>query len=122
MLLSILKLFFFINICYGLKPSCENCIFYNKNNNYPQLSTCEIFTEKTNKNIKYLAIYCRNQEILCGKSGLFYKNKNEIIELLSEYEFLNNLSHGEFVDDEVLNELNYIEKNYYQVLKLNKIF
>ena len=67
--------------CTRFNPSCTTCKFFipkniNKDLNDNTLGLCEIFEENiNNKLIKNLAIHCRNDESLCGKSGKFYEPK-----------------------------------------------
>jgi hypothetical protein len=60
-------------------PNCKDCIYFKEHpdpHNKYHLSKCTFFGEKDNisGNINYMYTKtCRNNDILCGKDGKYYK-------------------------------------------------
>jgi hypothetical protein len=118
---------------YPAYKSCKNCKWFipNKNEKSPfDYGLCKLFINKTNINDINLMIYeyakhCRSNEYLCGISGVMYEpitivkdekqyetERNEITELIDEYEELTNRCCGE------VNETHEIEEIEQDFLKL----
>ena len=122
-----------IQLIIAFEPSCTTCKFFipHETNNSPDLGLCTFFKDKVyydNGNevlIGNLAIHCRKNENLCGKSGFLYepindinnkndKNDNEIFE---KYENVKNLCCGEFTDKKDLDELEKLEKDMLEIFQ-----
>jgi len=94
MLLLPILYFLYIQIncqIYAQNKDCSNCKYFipHKNNKVPSLGLCKLFGNKVNSNennkmnekiVYNFAQHCRDDENLCGKTGLLYheieENKN----------------------------------------------
>ena len=126
-MISYLLVLSLINLIYAFEPSCTTCKFFvpHQTNPNPDLGLCKMFKDKiySNKNddevlINNLAVHCRNNENLCGKSGFLYEsinNKND--DPLENYEFYDNFCCGEFTDKKDLEELDKIEKELFDIFE-----
>lgn len=125
---------------YPAYKSCRNCKWFIPNNK--ELSPfdyglCKLFTNKTIINGRNLMIYeyakhCRSNEYLCGISGVMYEpitiiknekqyqtEKNEITQLIDEYEELSNRCCGEVNET---HEIEEIEQDFLKLfIKIKKI-
>jgi hypothetical protein len=99
-------------LAFAYEPSCSSCknfIPHFKNNQ--DLGLCKIFKNTpypdTNIAISNFAVHCRNNENLCGKSGIFYEPDYEVIrkKFYNDYEELNNRCCGEVNEKYELDEL-----------------
>lgn len=114
---------FFSLICfvYAYEPSCTNCRYFIPNKLKPDLGLCNMFQDTIYHNngeklVKNLAIHCRGNENLCGKSGfLFEPIQNS--KLVDKYEYIQSLSCGEFIDQKDLDELEEIERDLMDVFQ-----
>lgn len=127
-MLSYLLILSLITIAFSLEPSCVSCKWFipKPNNNLnAELGLCQTFkTTCYNKDGKgYIlhnfATHCRNDEHLCGKSGFFYKSKDESVknvsetsEILNDYDELSNRCCGE-VNETV--ELEQLERDFLEI-------
>ena len=104
-----------ISFLYAFEPSCSTCKFFIPNLKKPELGLCSIFQDKIYVNneerlVKNLALHCRSNENLCGKSGYVYEPIN-ISEKFENYEYVKGLCCGEFIEKTDLQELEKIEKD-----------
>jgi hypothetical protein len=67
----------------------------------------KIYDKTKEHTIKNFAVYCRNNENLCGKSGILYTAINQKFE---KYEYIKSLCNGEYSDVKDLEELEKLEK------------
>jgi hypothetical protein len=109
-----------ISFIYAFEPSCSTCKFFIPNLK-PELGLCSMFQDKIYVNdeerlVKNLALHCRSNDKLCGKSGFLYESIN-INEKFENYEYFNNLSSGEFIDKNDLQELEEIERDLVDVFQ-----
>ena len=84
----LLFIFYIILVCaklvysYELNiPNCQNCKWFMEGKN-KDLGLCMMFKDKIIRNNKEktvynFAIHCRNNEDMCGKSGIFYENNED---------------------------------------------
>jgi hypothetical protein len=119
-------LYLLINLTYAFEPSCTSCKFFipHETNPRPDLGLCTMFQDNNNGVlIKKLAINCRNNEILCGKSGLLYEKSdnqsdtNKQNDIFERYEHSENMCYGEFTDKKDLEELEEIEKEILEMFQ-----
>jgi hypothetical protein len=118
MIFSIYLLFLSIVLVKSFTPSCKTCKFFIPNVINDSLGQCTIFQDKVydNKNQvtlqKNLAVHCRNDENLCGKSGYLYEpiEKDEYTKTYKNYEYIKSLCSDEIVEETNLEELEKIEK------------
>jgi hypothetical protein len=125
-MLSVYLLFLLIVLVKSLKPSCQTCKFFipNKINN-DNLGQCArfqdiIYDDKQQVRLqKNLAIYCRNDENLCGKSGYLYEpiEKHKYAKKFKNYHYINKLCGDDFVEETKLEELERIERDLIEVFK-----
>ena len=69
--------FFLFGFVRSFEPSCITCKFFIPNSLNPDFGLCRMFEDKIydktkEHTIKNFAFYCRNNENLCGKSGILY--------------------------------------------------
>jgi hypothetical protein len=83
-----------------------------------------IYHNDQKKLVKNLAIHCRGNENLCGKSGFLYEpidtgknNKNDIPNRFENYEYIKSVCSNEFVEAADLKELESIEKDLVEVFQ-----
>jgi hypothetical protein len=135
-MLPYLIVFSLLNIIIAFEPQCSSCKFYipNKKGSL-ELGLCKMFTTNVSPKsdviepLPNFAIHCRNNENLCGKSGLLYEkaesdNKNSKIEpdpesgfereIINEYEDLKNRCCGEVNEDD---ELEQLERDFFEVFQ-----
>jgi len=107
-------IYFLLYMVYGFNPSCNSCKYYMENmfNSKVDLGLCKKFSDEIyGKKINNLAIYCRNNEDLCGKSGSFYELNESIKRKIEEYKEIENWCSGELTSNEDLKELDKLEKD-----------
>ena len=108
---------------FAFEPSCTNCKFYVPNTIRPDLGLCNMFQDSIYHNnkqklVKNLAIHCRANENLCGKSGfLFESNDDDKSQRFENYEYIKSVCSNEFVEAADLNELEQIEKDLVEVFQ-----
>jgi len=114
---------------YAYQPSCINCKYFVPNKINPDLGLCNMFQDTIYHNdqkklVKNLAIHCRGNENLCGKSGFLYEpidtgknNKNDIPNRFENYEYIKSVCSNEFVEAADLKELESIEKDLVEVFQ-----
>lgn len=107
-------------------PSCTKCKWFKfpSNGLNPELGLCKMFKEtyydkEKETEIYNFAIHCRNNENLCGKSGLLYeenelKKDNETKELNNEYEVLKNRCCGEVNETD---EIEQLEREFLEIFQ-----
>jgi hypothetical protein len=75
--------FLYISLQYNInafEPSCTSCKHFIESKINPDLGCCKMFNnfiynvKGKEKNIYDYAVYCRNNENMCGKSGFLYEN------------------------------------------------
>jgi hypothetical protein len=111
--------FFLFGFVRSFEPSCITCKYFIPNSLNPEFGLCRMFEDKiydkSNENtIKNYASYCRNNENLCGKSGILYTPINQQFEY---YEYVNSLCNGEFTDVKDLEELERLEKELVHIFQ-----
>ena len=120
-MLSYILLFSCMALVFSYEPSCSSCKHFIpnfKNNN--DLGLCKIFKNKpyhdTNIFVSNFAVHCRNDENLCGKTGIFYEPDSEIIQknFYNDYEELNNRCCGEVNEND---ELDQLEKEFFELFQ-----
>jgi hypothetical protein len=68
--------------------------------------------------VKNLAIHCRANENLCGKSGfLFESNDDDKSQRFENYEYIKSVCSNEFVEAADLKELEQIEKDLVEIFQ-----
>jgi len=77
-LINYLLSFSLLGFISALQPLCSSCKFYIPHSKNPDLGLCKIFQDSIYVNnkprlIKNLAVHCRSDENLCGKSGFLYE-------------------------------------------------
>lgn len=65
--------------------------------------------------VKNLAIHCRSNENLCGKSGFLYESNNT--KQIENYEYMKKIYGDEFMESTGLQELENIEKELINVFQ-----
>ena len=119
-MLSYLVLLFFFNFSLAFEPSCYFCKFYIPHKSNPDLGLCKVFRDYINLNnknvlVNNLAIHCRNNENLCGKSGFLYECNNiEQQAITNQYEELKNRCCGEVNEDD---EIEQLERDFFEVFQ-----
>ena len=121
-MLSYMLVLSLINIIFAFEPSCSSCKFFISNKNNPELGLCKRFKTtpylNTNKIIYEFSMHCRNDENICGKSGLLYEPIDEpsdkLIEkqILDDYEELYNRCCGEVNEKD---EIEQLEREFFEV-------
>jgi hypothetical protein len=108
-------------LVFSYEPSCRSCKHFVPNfKNNPDLGLCEMFKNTPHTNTDVLianfAVHCRNDENLCGKTGIFYEPDYEIINknFYNDYEELNNRCCGEVNEKYELDEL---EKEFFELFQ-----
>jgi hypothetical protein len=78
-------------------PSCKNCIYFKPsiyNNDFTSiLSKCEKFGEKniiTDEITYNYADSCRNDDLKCGKEGIYFVEEKNIKFKIFSYKFVSN--------------------------------
>lgn len=106
----------FMVLITAYEPSCFTCKHFILNIHNPDLSLCNMFKNRIEKNdvlIKNFAIHCRSCEDLCGKSGFLHEKS----ELFNNFEELNDKCCSEFTDEKDLQELEKLEKELVDVFQ-----
>lgn len=128
-LINILYCLSLLGIVYGLQPSCSTCKFYIPHARNPDLGLCKIFQDSVYINhkpvlVKNLAIYCRNDEHLCGRDGFLYEpmnthseNTTDVKPITYKNENIRNLCCSEFKGDGTLDELEQLEKDLIDIFQ-----
>ena len=129
MFFSIFLLFTAINYVYSFTPSCQSCKFFISNDKNEHLGQCSMFQDAVYHNNvktlqKNLAIHCRSDENLCGKSGFVYEPVNADKEVNADtekkfehYEYIKKLCADDFIEETNLEELEKIEKDLIDVFQ-----
>lgn len=111
-------IFLLANLVYGLNPSCINCKYFIKNTLKSELGLCKRFSSNINNRKVYnLAIFCRSDEKMCGKSGSEYESNENIEKKLCEYKDLECMCSVEFTNEDDLKELEKIEKDVLDIFQ-----
>lgn len=125
-MLSYLLLLSYFCLAFSFEPPCYSCKFYIPHKTTPDLGLCRMFRDYINVNnkdslVNNLAVHCRNNENLCGKTGFLYENNNiekqnetEYEELKKHYEELKNRCCGEVNENDELEEL---EREFFEVFQ-----
>lgn len=119
-MLSYLLLLSYFCLVLTFEPSCYSCKFYIPHKSNPDLGLCKIFRDYVNLNkkdilVNNLAVHCRNNENLCGKSGFLYEDNNSIDkEIPDQYEELKNRCCGEVNETDEIEEL---EREFFEVFQ-----
>lgn len=105
-------LFALFSVVRSFEPSCITCKFFIPNSLNPDFGLCRMFEDKIydkskEHTIKNFAVYCRDNEKLCGKSGMLYTPINKTFE---NYEYIKNLCNSEYTDVKDLEELEKLER------------
>jgi hypothetical protein len=130
-MLSYLLLISFIQLIFGLEPSCTSCKHFIPHKLNSDLGVCNMFKDINFSNGKErfvynFAVHCRNNENMCGKIGNLYESKNESkieSDLKDEqffkdaYDELNNRCCGE-VNERY--ELEQLEKEFFELYQKMK--
>lgn len=119
-----------VSLVSAYEPSCSNCKFFIPNKLKPELGLCNMFQDTIYHNdqkklVKNLAIHCRGNENLCGKSGFLYEpidteknnEKQTTTTRFENYEYIKGLCSNEFVETSDLKELEKIEKDLVEVFQ-----
>jgi hypothetical protein len=123
-MLSYILLLSCMAIAFSYEPSCTSCkhfIPHVKNNN--DLGLCKMFKSSpypdTNILVSNFAVHCRNDENLCGKSGLLYDPDYDNIkqQFYDDYEELNNRCCGEVNEKYEIDELDKELLELFQKIK-----
>lgn len=127
-------LFSLIIFVRAYERSCSNCKFFIPNKIKPELGLCNMFQDTIYHNaeeklVKNLAIHCRGNENLCGKSGFLFdpidnnkgdtekNNEKKNTSRFENYEYIKGLCSNEFVETSDLKELETIEKDLVEVFQ-----
>jgi hypothetical protein len=119
-MISYLLLISSIGLIYAFDPPCSTCKFFIPHKVNPDLGLCGMIQDKIYLNnnefmVKNLALHCRNNENLCGKSGFLHEsNYNSKVE---NYEYIQSLCCGELTDEKDLEELEQIEKDLVDIFQ-----
>lgn len=120
-MLLYLLLLSFMSTVFSYEPSCTSCKHFIPHfTNKPDLGLCKMF-----KNTNYIdtdivihdfAVYCRNNESLCGKPGHLYELNDDSVQkkFLDDYEELNNRCCGEVNEKYEIEEL---EKEFFELFQ-----
>ena len=117
-----------INLVFAYEPSCTSCKWFVPNSlGYNDMGLCKMFKNTcVNKNgkeniILNFATHCRNDEKLCGSSGFLYESKNDKsnesnseIEILNEFDELNNRCCGEVNEKD---EIEQLERDFFEIFQ-----
>jgi hypothetical protein len=111
----------FIGFLHALEKPCSTCKFFIPQSNKIEIGLCSKFQDKIIMNnkehfVKNLAVYCRNNENKCGKSGFLYESNN-INDKIANYEDIESLCCGEFIEKSDLRELEEIEKDLVDIFQ-----
>ena len=125
MMLSVYLLFLSIVLVKSLKPSCQTCKFFIPNKINDNLGQCTMFQDTVYDDKqqvtlqKNLAIHCRNDENLCGKSGYLYEpiENHEYAKKFKNYQYIKKLCGDDFVNETNLDELERIERDLIDVFQ-----
>ena len=126
-MLRYLLLFSLINVLLAFDPPCSSCKHFIPNKKeYLSLGLCKMFTTNVSPKseriepLPNLAIHCRNNENLCGKSGFLYEKAESTPELgvdpqlINEFEDLKNRCCGEVNESD---ELEQLERDFFEVFQ-----
>ena len=121
-MLLIYLLFLSITLVTSFNPSCKSCVHFISNNIKEDLGLCNLFQDAVyHNNIKTLqknlAIHCRGEENLCGKSGFAYEKINSDTKKVENYEYINKLYVDDLIQESSLEELEQIEKELVDVFQ-----
>jgi len=125
MLLSFYVLFLSIGLVKSLIPSCQTCKFFIPNQFNENLGHCTMFQDSVYDNKqqvrlqKNLAVHCRNDENLCGKSGYVYEpiTDREVDDQFENYEYIKTLCEDDFIEETNLEKLEKIERDLVDVFQ-----
>ena len=116
---------FYLAYIYAFEPVCSSCKFFIPYRSNLELGLCELFTE-TGPNgvlLKNFASHCRNNENLCGKSGLLYEpikeneENEENKEVTNVKRQLDNMCCGEVNESKEIEEYENMERELFDVLQ-----
>ena len=118
-------LFLLMTFVKSFTPSCKTCKFFVPNVINDSLGQCTMFQDAVyhdNQQAtlqKNLAIHCRNDENLCGKSGYLYEpiDNEEFDKKFENYQYIRRLCADDFIEETNLEELEKIEKNLVDVFQ-----
>jgi hypothetical protein len=110
---------------HAYDKSCSNCKFFIPNKIKPELGLCNMFQDTIYHNaeeklVKNLAIHCRGNENLCGKSGFLFDpidKEKTFDDRFGNYEYIKSVCSNEFVETSDLKELEKIEKDLVEVFQ-----
>jgi len=112
MFFSVCLLFTTIICVHSFSPSCGTCKFFISNNKKEDLGLCSMFPDAVYYNNEKtlqqnLAVHCRNDENLCGKSGFAYEHANA-----NDDDFVEktNLEKLEKIERELINALQQMRR------------
>ena len=102
-MINYLLLITLLKVVFSYEPCCSTCKFFIPNSIKNELGLCSMFQDKIFINnqemfVKNLAIHCRSNEKLCGKSGYLYE-ENDLIKKVENYEDILNLCNSEYVEE-----------------------
>ena len=113
-----------LNYVYSFNPSCRTCKFYVSNDKNEELGLCNMFQDTVYHNNekslqRNLAVHCRNNENLCGKSGFVYEpiKNDEFEKRIEHYESIKKIYGEDFIKEKNLEELEKIEKDLIDVFQ-----
>jgi len=137
-MLSYVLLLSLINIVFAYNPSCNSCKWFvpvTSNKLSTDLGLCSMFKNSCYDNegnevvIRNFATHCRNDENLCGKSGVLYESKNVVAEydeasvnkkqIMDDYDELNNRCCGEVNEK---SEIEQLERDFFEIYQRIKKF
>lgn len=113
---------------YAFEPQCSTCKFFIPNIKKNDLGLCSYFQDYVYINnkrslVKNLAIHCRANESLCGKSGVLYEPSETELHtqpLITEPNVTNESNERitkKFSGEEKLAQLEQFEKDFVDVLQ-----
>jgi hypothetical protein len=124
-MLFVYLLFLSIVLVKSFTPSCQTCKFFIPSKINDNLGQCTMFQDTVYDDKqqvrlqKNLAIHCRNDENLCGKSGYLYESieKEEYAKKFKNYQYIKKLCGDDFVEETNLDELERIERDLIDVFQ-----
>jgi hypothetical protein len=125
-------IFLVLNYILAFEPSCSSCKFYiPSNTNNPELGFCRMFKNTCyHKGAQVLlpnyAQHCRENEHLCGKTGVLYEANADITkesnkkfdqedkDIIDDFNEINNRCCGEVNEN---HEIEQLEKDFFDILQ-----
>jgi hypothetical protein len=88
----------------------------------PELGLCNMFKDTVSNNgkvrlVKNLAIHCRNNENLCGKSGFLYEPTKKY-KKFKNYEYIKGFCQDDSMEEDSLKEIEIIEKELIYIFQI----